>query len=360
MPNLGHTMEEGTVSEWLKAVGETVRKGEVILVVESDKASFDVESPVDGTLTAIFSQAGEVVAVGQSVGEVLELGVAAAPAPARGPRKAISPAARALAEEHGVEWMNLAGSGEDGLVTRDDVRAAIDKRPAAGQFAAPAPRPLSAMRRAIADATQRAWREIPHVPLHGHADVDALLALPAGSSGLTAAITRACALALADHGSFNGWLRDHVFTPAEHADIALAVSTPDGLVTAVVRQAESKSVDQLATEIGSMAASARAGRLDGAQMTGGSFAISTLGRWGVDHFVPIIAAPQVAILGVGAVRRAAREADSGALRFASELALTLVFDHRANDGVEAARLLEDIVAYLEQPEKLRSGLEANT
>lgn len=360
MPNLGHTMEEGKVQEWLKRVGDPVRSGEVIAVVESDKASFDVESPADGVLLAIAVQPGVAVAVGATIGvvgqpgEVVEGAVPAAPAsPAPvsvaavgGGRARISPAARALAEQLGVDLAGIRGTGEDGLVTRDDVRAhAAGTRPGG-------PQPLSPMRRAIAEATQRSWCTIPHVPLRSRAEIDALQQrdLP-----LTAAVARACALALRQHGGFNGWLREGGFEAAEAADLAVAVSAGDGLMTAVVRGAEGKSVGVLQQEIQSAAQRARAGTLAGEQTVGGSFTISSLGRWGVDDFAPIIAAPQVAILGIGRVQRTAREAAGGGVRFVSELPLTLVFDHRANDGVAAAQLLAAIVAHLEQPARLEAA-----
>ena len=385
MPNLGHTMEEGTVSQWLKAVGDAVRKGEVITVVESDKASFDIESPADGMLLAIHAQAGAVVPVGEAIGVVGAAGEMAEPevvqplaaevAPsgrsdalpdkrdddpvahaARPARGRISPAARALAEELGVDWQGIEGTGEGDMVTRDDVRAhANATSPGAAPTALPATAlssaiPLSPMRRAIAAATERAWQTIPHVALQSHADVSVLVA--ASGKNLTASITRASALALGEHPAFNGWLADNAFTRARQADIALAMSTPAGLVTAVVAQANEKSTADISIEIGTLAAQARAGGLDGAKMTGGSFTLSSLGRWGVDAFSPIIAAPQVAILGVGRINRVAREGPGGAVRFASEICLTLVFDHRANDGVAAAQFLASIVGYLEQPQRM--------
>ena len=371
MPNLGHTMEEGTVSQWHKTVGDAVRKGEAIAVVESDKASFDIESPADGMLLAIHAQAGAVVPVGEAIGVVGAAGemdepavvqpiaaelaqcsrsefqphqrdgqpVALAARPARG---RITPAARALAEELGVDWQGIEGTGEGDMVTRDDVRAHASATSSAI--------PLSPMRRAIAAATERAWQTIPHVVLQSHADVSFLVA--ASGKNLTAAITRGCALALGEHPAFNGWLADNAFRRARHADIALAVSTPAGLVTAVVAQADEKSTADIGIEIGTLADQARAGGLDGAKMTGASFTVSSLGRWGVDAFSPIIAAPQVAILGVGRINRVAREVPGGAVRFASEICLTLVFDHRANDGVAAAQFLRSIVGYLEQPERM--------
>ena len=369
MPNLGHTMEEGKVSEWLKRVGDPVAKGEMIAVVESDKASFDVEAPADGTLLAINAKDGAVVPVGATIGvigtpgELRDEGSAAAPpaahaapgaaaavavdipstAPAqpRSGRLKISPAARALAEELGVDPAGIIAGSADGMINRDDVRAF------AATQAAAAASPLSPMRRAIAAATGRAWQTIPHVALHSHADVDSLLA---SGTGITASIARATALALREHPAFNGWLVDERFEASRHVNLALAISTPDGLLAAVVPQAETRSVAELGQEIAALAEAARGGGLEGARTLGGSFTISSLGRWGVDAFAPIIVPPQVAILGVGRIQRVAREGDAGAVRFASALALTLVFDHRANDGFQAARLLAAIIAQLENPQ----------
>ena len=382
MPNLGHTMEEGKIAEWLRKVGDTVGKGDAIAVVESDKATFDVESPADGVLLAIHHDAGTVVLVGAIIGEVGVPGEAlqsaavppaqpvggasaAVPAaratPARRGRVAISPAARALAEELGVDPQEVTPTGDDAMVTRDDVRAhahtlatrsAPTKAPSEPKTTVRI-KPLSSMRRAIADATQRSWQTVPHVPLHSRADVDALLQR---GLNLTAAVARATALALTGHPSFNGRLIEQGFEQAGSVNLALAVSTGDGLVTAVVPQAETLSVKQLQSQIKELADSARADRLDGQRMLGGTFTISSLGRWGVDAFVPIIAAPQVAILGVGRVNRVPREAE-GTVRFASELGLTLVFDHRANDGVQAAQLLASVVELLEHPERLEVSHE---
>ena len=374
MPNLGHTMEEGKVSEWLKQVGQPVSKGEVIAVVESDKASFDVDCPADGVLLAIHAQAGTVVLVGGVIAEVgapgTKLGSAApaasasapaampaaaqsVPAPAaRNGRVKISPAARTLAEELGVDPQDITPAGEDGMITRDDVRAHAQSKAAP---AAPAARstsrikPLSAMRRAIAEATARSWQTIPHVPLHGHADVSLL---QARGLNLTAAVARASALVLMQHPSFNGCLIEQGFEQAGDVNLAVAVSTDSGLLTVVMPAAQNQSVTQLQAQLATLAEQARAGTLAGQHMLGGSFTISSLGRWGVDAFVPIIAAPQVAILGVGAVQRVAREGEGNSLRFVSELGLTLVFDHRANDGVQAAQLLAAIVNLLEHPEQL--------
>ena len=209
MPNLGHTMEEGTMSQWLKQVGDPVKKGEVIAVVESDKASFDIESPADGVLGRIQALEGVVVPVGDAIGWVIEpgeqldaptqaagaqaplpaaaaQGLAASAAPAvsgnvsKGNAR-ISPVARALAESSGIDWQAMTGSGDQGMITRDDVRGLIASRSKGSALpAAPAPSlraGASPMRRAIAQATQQSWSTIPHVALHSHAEADALIAM---------------------------------------------------------------------------------------------------------------------------------------------------------------------------------------
>lgn len=369
MPNLGHTMDEGKVAEWLVSEGASVRQGAVIGTVETDKATFDIESPADGVVLAIHVPAGRMAAVGDAIATVGPAGAfidqpmqapeapgaaqapavttnaatpVAEPAPTR-PRA--SPAARALAENLGLDLNRIVGTGEDGLVTREDVRAA------ATSAASTAPEPLSPMRRAIAAATSAAWQTIPHVALTAPADLTRFEAR--GASGLTAAIVRAAALALRDHPGLNGWLTEGGFQPAARADIAVAIATPDGLVTATIPAADAKPEPAIAAEIARRAAEARNGTLDGRHMTGASFTVSSLGRWGVQSFAPIISAPQVAILGVGRVERVAREIPGG-FRFVSQVALTLVFDHRATDGVAAARALAAIIERLENPEPLEA------
>ena len=362
MPNLGHTMEEGKVAEWLKPLGAAVTKGETIALVESDKSTFDIEAPADGVLLAINVEAGETVLVGAQIGlvglpgeavsapEQAQPAVAAHAATASSGeenptrrRAKISPAARALAEELGVAIEAVTGTGDDGMITRDDIRGFQGAT-------SPAPASTGRMRRAIAEATQRAWTTIPHVALFSHADVTAIV--KPRRFGLTEAILRAAALALRDHAAFNGWWSQDGFTAAGSIDVALAVAAPDGLVMPVIRGADGKSIANIAAEIKAFAASARDGTLDGGKTTGASFSMSSLGRFGVDAFAPIISAPQVAILGVGGVDRRAREEASGGVIFRSEVSLSLVFDHRANDGAEAAALLAAIVANLQDIEKL--------
>ncbi len=359
MPSLGHTMETGRLSEWAKSVGDTVEAGDVLGVVETEKASFDIEAPAGGEILAIYVEAGTETPVGTTLavigapGEALpDAAPRSAPEPARpaaaaraapdaGPRRRrprASPAARALAEALGVELADVTGTGEDGLIGKEDVAASAPD-------AAPAARALSPMRRAIAAATSHAWATVPHVALASHADLPGALAR--NPRALTAATVRAAALALRDHPALNGWLTDDGFEAATGSDVGVAVAVPGGLVTITIAGAQDKAVAAIADEIAALSRAARDGPLRGAATTGASFTVSSLGRWGADAFAPVISAPQVAILGVGRVRRAAREAEDGGVRFADELGLTLVFDHRANDGVAAAECLGAIVRHLQ-------------
>ncbi len=340
MPNLGHTMEEGKVGEWLKKVGDAVTRDEVIAIIETDKASFDVEAPADGILLAIAVPAGTVVAVGTIIGVVGAPGDAVSAPVAPPQRAAASPAARSLAAELGVDIAAVRGTGEDGIVTRDDVREAAQAGPQVRMTK------FTPMRRAIADATAAAWRTIPHVTLVRSVDVGRLL--QARQAGLTAAVVHATAQALSRHGQFNGWLKTDAFHQGPAIDIGVAVASEGGLMMPVIRRADSLDVAGIGREIALLAASARGGSLGGGQTLDATFSVSSLGRWGVDFFTPVINAPQVAILGVGRVDRVAREAPDGSVRFASEVRLSLVFDHRANDGVAAAELLADIAATLER------------
>jgi pyruvate dehydrogenase E2 component (dihydrolipoamide acetyltransferase) len=398
MPNLGHTMEQGTVREWVRREGEPVRKGEVVVVVETDKATYDVESPGDGVLLKIVVTGGTAVPVGATIGVVgapgapmpdlgppaggagravpaapgpaaapsaggpagapaSAAGLAPAPAPGLAGRRQVSPVARALARELGVDLAAVQGTGPGGLITRDDVREAAGAR--AGGGAAPAEAgvtvvPLSPMRRTIGERMQRSWREAPMVTLVAHADVARLLAAretAPGRPGLNDLLLRATAMALSRHPRLNAWWQEGTLRQVRDVNLGVAVAVDDGLVVPVVRAAQRKSAGEIAGEVAALSAKARGPGLGAADVADGTFTVSNLGAWGVDLFTPILNPPQVAILGVGRVTRAPRET-AGGLAFTSQLALCLVFDHRAVDGAGAAALLRTLVELLGDPERV--------
>lgn len=384
MPNLGHTMEEGTVSAWLKSIGDSVDAGEVMATVESDKATFEIESPADGVILAIEVEAGTTVRVGTTIGVVGKPGelpsrtVVAPPsssagnggdgvpsqvATAGGSRPArnrtSTPLARRIATQLGIDLADVTPAGSSGVVRKNDVVSHAAAKVAPLGNSAPLGDSLpdyptqsadknkaGSGRRAIAKATQSAWQSIPHVTLTAEAEVAGLVR---NKVPLTAAVGLAAAHGLVAHPSFNGWWLDEDFRPSPTVQLAFAVATSKGVMTAVVSSAERTSIYDLHAQVSALGQAGRDGRLKGEQTSGGSFLVSSLGRWGVSSFSPLISEPQVAVLGVGRVRRVAKELTDGiGVRFTDEVTLNLVFDHRANDGVAAAEFLRSIVANFER------------
>ena len=388
MPNLGHTMEQGTVREWLRKEGESVRKGDVLVVIETDKAAFDVESPGDGVLLKIVVPDGTVVPVGATIGVVgapgtplpdlgpAAAGVATGPTaqvrvetvPASTPgkpagRRQVSPVARSLAQELGVDLSLVEGTGPGGLVTKDDVRRTAESSGRGRDAAVPAAGlaeagitvvPLTSMRRTIAERMQRSWRETPMVTLVTHAEVTALLdARHAGGArvGINELILRATAVALTQHPRLNAWWREGELRQVRDVNLGVAVAVDDGLVVPVVRRAQQKSVTEIGAEVAALGEKARRSGLGAADVADGTFTVTNLGAWGIDLFTPIINPPQVAILGVGRANRVPRETPAG-LTFVTELALCLVFDHRAVDGAGGAAMLKTLVELLGDPARV--------
>ena len=389
MPNLGHTMEQGTVREWLRKEGEGVRKGDVVVVIETDKAAFDVESPGDGVLLKIVVPEGTVVPVGATIGVVgapgtplPDLGPAAAGAatgptaqapvetvPASAPgkpagRRQVSPVARSLAQELGVDLSVVEGTGPGGLVTKEDVRRTAESPDRGRDAAVPAASgpaeagitvvPLTSMRRTIAERMQRSWRDTPMVTLVTHAEVTALLdARHVGGTrvGINDLILRATAVALTRHPRLNAWWREGALHQVHDVNLGVAVAVEDGLVVPVVRRAQRKAVTEIGAEVAALGEKARRSGLGAADVADGTFTVTNLGAWGIDLFTPIINPPQVAILGVGRANRVPRETPTG-FTFVTELALCLVFDHRAVDGAGGAAMLKTLVELLGDPARV--------
>ena len=390
MPNLGHTMEQGTVNQWLKREGDPVAKGEIIVVIESDKASYEVESPGAGVLLRIVADVGGVVPVGGTMGvvgapgeAVPDLGPApavappalppasgaVAPAPARvtaagppgGGRVQVSPLAKALAQKLGVDLATVAGTGPGGLVTKQDVERAAERPAAPAPPAAPTPEeegitrvPLSPLRRTIAQRMLRSWQQAPQVTLVTHADMTGLLARRAADGNrvsINDLVLRAATLALCRHPRLNGWFMDGELVQVRDVNLGVAVAIDDGLVVPVVRAAQTRTVHEIAEAVAALTRKAKTGPLAPADVTDGTFSVSNLGAWGVDLFTPIVNPPQVAILGVGRVNRVPREAPGG-FAFVSEMGLCLVFDHRVVDGAEGAAWLQTLSGILGDPDRV--------
>jgi len=437
MPQLGETVAEGKITKWFKSAGDTVKPGDNLFEIETDKVSMEVPATEAGVLSEIRVAEGEVAPVGAVVGVIGGSGGAVAsaaaksapppPAPttamppkaaapptgyesipesssppaARQPIKldpffevrtpgrnfgparlfggiAVTPLARRLASETGIDLSKLRGSGPHGRIVARDIEGA--PRPAAHAPLAeslgadqvkslydPAgyeELPLDAMRKTIAARLQQAKQTIPHFYLTTDITIDRLIALREEANAaatndrdgnrafklsLNDFIIRALALALQQVPAANAvWAGDRILR-FRHSDIGVAVALDGGLIVPIIRNAEAKSLSALSAEMKDLAARARDKKLKPAEIQGGSSAISNLGMYGVREFSAIINPPQATILAIGAARRQAIERPDGGAAFASMLTATLSCDHRVVDGALGAELLAATKALLETP-----------
>jgi pyruvate dehydrogenase E2 component (dihydrolipoamide acetyltransferase) len=377
VPRLGWTMEEGNFGGWLKADGESVREGDELFVLESDKASEAITALDAGLLRipADGPQQGDVVKVGQCLGYLVAPGEAipsagapsaaaqtaapkAKPAPAsvgaaaptstRRGRRAISPRARRVARELGVDWAAIAGSGRSGRIVERDVRAVLAHGCTPNRIV-----PLPPIRRLIAERMAASSRTTAPVTLTTKADATRLReyrerrrAEGGLVPGYTELILSAAAKALRQHPLLNARWQDDGLMLCAGIHVGVAVDTPAGLVVPVIRDADRLDVDQLAARLHDLAERAHSRRLRAEEMEGGTFTITNLGMYGIDAFTPIINLPECAVLGVGRVV-AEPAVHEGQIVPRDRVALSLTFDHRIVDGAPAARFLNDVRLLIE-------------
>lgn len=359
MPSLSPTMTEGGIVVWRKKEGETVRAGEILVEIETDKAVMEVEAPSDGILDRILQPAGDgMVAVGTPIATMRGAGEAPASSPAREPviasapdaipvastaaapgdRKFVTPVARRLAADLGVDVQAVKGSGPGGRVVKADVEAAARNR--AGSEAVPAP--------------AHSRQTIPHFSLTVDCQVDGLVQWKQelASEGLRLTlndfVVAACAKALKRVPRANATWIDNAMVLHDDADISVAVSTPNGFIAPIVFKAQDKSLRELSAEIRTLADAAREGTLAPRQYQGGTFSVANLGKWGIREFTAIVNPPQTCILAVGAAEPRPVVRD-GALAVATVMSCTLSADHRVIDGVTAAEFLAQVKRSLEWP-----------
>ncbi len=399
MPRLGWNMEEGTLVEWLKQDGETVRQGEMVCTIEGDKAAAEIESFETGTLKipAASPPPGQTVPVGTLLGFVVAehetetfdpnadrghdgpgVSVAALPGPGTGPGRdptgrapdnsrdtvptagaaivtgtlheqdvpTISPRARRAAEAAGIDWQSLRGSGRSGRIVERDVLEAATDGPD-GKAAV-----QGSMRQVIARRMAEAHRTTAPVTLHTEADVTALSPYFEGDfrPSWYDLIAGIAAVALAEHPVMNASWRDGVVLN-DGIHIGIAVDTEGGVIAPVIRDVPGKSLKEISTESKRLIQAAQAGELTLDQIEGGTFTLTNLGMYDVDAFTPIIHHPQCAILGLGraAPRVVVVDESSGETGVRRMMALSLTFDHRIVDGAPAARFLRRIKQLAEDP-----------
>jgi pyruvate dehydrogenase E2 component (dihydrolipoamide acetyltransferase) len=423
MPQLGETVAEGKITKWFKSVGDTVKPGENLFEIETDKVTMEVPSTVAGTLSEVRVTAGEVAPVGAIVGIITDGAGAAATAPLPAASKApqaqpagtvpvvvtvqpaqpakidpffevrtpdrnfgaaklpggisITPLARRLASEAGIDLSRLRGTGPHGRIVARDIEDA--PRPSRALAAVEGPGaaeikalfdsdsyeevPLDGMRKTIATRLTRAVT-VPHFYLTVDVNIDSLLVLreqanaaapkdvegrPAYKVSINDFIVRGLALALRQVPEANAiWAGDRILK-FRHSDIGVAVALDGGLITPVIRQAERKTLSEISNEVKELADRARSKKLKPTDYQGGSSAISNLGMYGVREFTAIINPPHSTIFAVGAARRQPIETETGDVAFVTMLGVTVSCDHRVIDGALGAKLLGTLQRLLQDP-----------
>ena len=400
MPALEMAQESGKLVSWLKKEGEQVRKGEMLLEVETDKAVVEVEASSDGILAGITAQPGDVIPVGHTIAWLVQPGESppastsvqtlsgrrtdaspvavagvAASEPSTPAAVRISPKARRLAKEHDVDLNQVRGSGPGGEILADDILAAAEHvRLKAGTTQQVRLKPdttyeskstheaqtVTTIGRLMAERTTQSWTTVPHFFVTREVDAGALKAardamLPAveRSHGVkltfTDLIVRAAAGTLKRHPRLNAsWTGDSIVVHSE-VSIALAMAVENAVVTAVIPHADAMPVAEIAIRRRDLMQRAAVGRLRPEDVGGGTFTISNLGMYDVDAFTAIIVPPQAAILAVGAVVDRVVAVDGKAV-VRPMMTVTLSCDHRVVDGARAAEFLRDLVSALHAAE----------
>ena len=387
MPQVGQDYPSGTIVEWLKHENDPVRKGDIILTVESEKATFDVEADADGILMQILYEQGAevdilkpVAFIGQPGEIVPESGISDAVeavsqvkdpvsvssindqviAPSSKKRN-ISPAAKRAAEEQGIDWTQINGTGPGGRITKRDVVAVLEKMPpaqAGPQVLAEALPDqdevirFSRMRAKIAERLTHSVQTIPHFYLNIDVDVTALLARRRHINqesdvriSVTDLIIKVVARTLRQFDRLNAHVDSEKMTLKKDVNIGVAVAVEDGLLVPVIPHADQISLREISKISAKNAAAARRGSVN--PIPSGTFTVSTLGMYGIRIYLPIINPPESAILAVGAAEKRVVPVE-GNIGIRDMMSLTLAADHRAVDGAYAAEFLNQVKHRLEE------------
>jgi pyruvate/2-oxoglutarate dehydrogenase complex dihydrolipoamide acyltransferase (E2) component len=368
LPDLGEGLTEGEVARWLVAEGQEIAEDDPLVEIQTDKATVEIPSPYAGTVLKILVAESEIAPVGTDLVVIGEPGeepsssllqgsgapTAASTEPSNSllqgseagagvGRVQATPVVRRIAQELGVDLASIDGSGPGGRITEDDVRAAASGAGSEGRR-----EPLRGVRRVIAEHMARAHREVPPVTWVEECDVEDV-----PLERLLATVVTACADALPEFPELNARLDGDAIVYLDRYDIGVAVQTDDGLVVPVVRAANEKSVDELATEVAALAEGARAGTLAVEDLRGSTFTVTSAGKLAGLFQTPIVNHPEVAILSIGRVapRPVVRDGEIVIRRTAT---IAITFDHRVVDGARAAAFGLAVIARLQSGEPDRA------
>ncbi|MDP7673489.1 MAG: dihydrolipoamide acetyltransferase family protein [Dehalococcoidia bacterium] len=398
LPQWGMGMNDGEIIKWLKSVGDPVANGDQLVEIESAKVNAEVESTADGTLGRIDVEAGRIVDVGTVLGYVLEagdsesdlpdvapvVGSASTPAPVvaakspsvpsatpKGGKQVVTPRARRLAKEIGVDLANVTGTGPSGRVTEDDVKSAAESTSSAGtsnaslvESAVPVRETikLSGLRGTIARRMSES-ANVPTVTLTTTADVTDMIGYqrelvadwrphkirPQYQDLVIAATARA----LKDNPKANAHLIGDEVRILDEINVGVAMAVSEGLLVPVIKNADEKSLLEIAQNVRDLARKAKANSLSIDEMTNGTFSITNLNSYGIDTFNPLLNPPEIGILGVGTIQETPVALD-GEILVRSIANLSLSFDHRAWDGAPAAEFIQSIARLLSDPGWMRA------
>ena len=357
MPRLSLTMKEGTVGKWYKKEGDTVEKGEPIVEVVSEKATYDLEASSSGIIRKILVEEGvdapvnavlaiigtrdETISEIEAQVEVLET------AETDGEKRVVaSPAAKRLAREQGIDLSTLHGSGPEGRITEDDVSRVIEQ--AGAQPTVKEIIPLSGFRKTTAERLSMSFRTAPHSAVVMEVDVSKAAELHERLQvSYTALILKAAATALTEMSIVNSTLEGDRIKIFADVNVGVAVATANGLVVPVVRNADKRDLKDIDAAVLELTEKAQLAKLSREEVTGGTFTVTNLGMYGVDFFIPIINPPEAAILAVGRIAEKPKSVD-GKVEVKPLMMLSLSYDHRIIDGAPAAEFLRKIKDRLEK------------
>ncbi len=413
MPKLGFDMQEGTLVRWVRNEGESINKGDVLAEIETDKATVEVESSASGVVRKLLADQGSVVPIGTAIAivgnkdEKIEVPEKASPKPAAAPQKPApatqaaptaaavapmpsplgaaplpagpgeevraSPLARKMAKDGRVDLGHVRGSGPGGRIVRKDIEAAM-----AGGAGAPVAEwgpaaftavqavqqdqtlGLSRLRQTIARRMTEAKSSVPHFYVTHEYKMERLLDLREQANGLLPEdqklsvndfVIKATALNLREFPNLNASYGGATVLRHGAINIGVAVAVEGGLLTVVCKNADQKPIRQISTEVRAMADRARSGKVHPEDIEGSTFSISNLGMFEVENFAAIINPPEAGILAVGSARQVA-VVDKGEVAAGWRMKATIAVDHRVSDGAEAARFMQSLAKYIEEPLRL--------